>query len=152
MQPSQMSMDEVTRGLATVSDKIRALNRAGYARADIARYLGKRYQHVRNVLEQDKARQQTVQQPALPSRAAKCRLGEGGRIVIPAQFRESLHLREGDTLFLRTEDGELRLAPIRSVTERVRSLLRKYVPAGTPMVEDLLAERRSEAARELQDE
>ena len=31
----------------------RALDAAGYARADIARFLGKRYQHVRNVLEGD---------------------------------------------------------------------------------------------------
>src|SRR5579872_2794456 len=38
---------------ATVADKIRALAGAGVARADIARFLGKRYQHVRNVLEDD---------------------------------------------------------------------------------------------------
>ena len=38
---------------ATVADKIRALAGAGVARADIARFLGKRYQHVRNVLEGD---------------------------------------------------------------------------------------------------
>src|SRR5580693_9113746 len=37
----------------TVADKIRALSAAGVARADIARFLGKRYQHVRNVLEGD---------------------------------------------------------------------------------------------------
>jgi hypothetical protein len=37
----------------TVADKIRALAGAGVARADIARFLGKRYQHVRNVLEDD---------------------------------------------------------------------------------------------------
>ena len=37
----------------TVSDKIRALAAAGHPRADIARALGKRYQHVRNVLEAD---------------------------------------------------------------------------------------------------
>ena len=41
---------------ASVSDKIRALAAAGYSRADIARMLGKRYQHVRNVLEADKAK------------------------------------------------------------------------------------------------
>jgi hypothetical protein len=48
------------RGVAapykTVSDKIRALATAGYPRADIARFLGKRYQHVRNVLEDDAQR------------------------------------------------------------------------------------------------
>ena len=38
---------------ATVADKIRALAAAGVPRADIARFLGKRYQHVRNVLEDD---------------------------------------------------------------------------------------------------
>src|ERR1700753_2500654 len=37
----------------TVADKIRALSAAGVPRADIARLLGKRYQHVRNVLEGD---------------------------------------------------------------------------------------------------
>jgi antitoxin component of MazEF toxin-antitoxin module len=37
----------------TVADKIRALAGAGVPRADIARFLGKRYQHVRNVLEGD---------------------------------------------------------------------------------------------------
>jgi hypothetical protein len=38
---------------ATVAGKIRALAAAGVPRADIARFLGKRYQHVRNVLEDD---------------------------------------------------------------------------------------------------
>jgi len=36
------------------SDAIRRLDTWGYARADIARILGKRYQHVRNVLEGDR--------------------------------------------------------------------------------------------------
>ena len=38
----------------TISGKIRALDKAGFTRADISRILNKRYQHVRNVLEQDK--------------------------------------------------------------------------------------------------
>jgi bifunctional DNA-binding transcriptional regulator/antitoxin component of YhaV-PrlF toxin-antitoxin module len=46
---------EIIASDMTVSDKIRALDEAGYARADIARLLNKRYQHVRNVLEGDKA-------------------------------------------------------------------------------------------------
>lgn len=41
---------------ATVSGQIRALARLGWSRAEIARALGKRYQHVRNVLEDDKRR------------------------------------------------------------------------------------------------
>jgi len=38
----------------TVSDRIRELDAEGVPRAEIARALGKRYQHVRNVLEGDK--------------------------------------------------------------------------------------------------
>lgn len=41
---------EIVAGLATKADKIRALDAAGYSRADIARHLGIRYQHVRNTL------------------------------------------------------------------------------------------------------
>lgn len=37
----------------SVSGKIRFLNSEQYARADIARILKKKYQHVRNVLEDD---------------------------------------------------------------------------------------------------
>lgn len=42
-------MSEVVEGLDTTSDKIRALLREGYLRADIARFLDVRYQHVRGV-------------------------------------------------------------------------------------------------------
>jgi hypothetical protein len=41
---------ELVKGLQTTSDKIRALAHAGYDRAQIAKYLDIRYQHVRNVL------------------------------------------------------------------------------------------------------
>lgn len=44
------SAEEIIRGLATTSAKIRALAEAGYDRADISNYLGIRYQHARKVL------------------------------------------------------------------------------------------------------
>lgn len=43
---------EIVSGLTTKADKIRALSAAGFARADIARFLGISYQHVRNTLVQ----------------------------------------------------------------------------------------------------
>jgi hypothetical protein len=42
-------MSEVVVGLETTSDKIRALLREGHLRADVARFLDIRYQHVRKV-------------------------------------------------------------------------------------------------------
>jgi hypothetical protein len=42
--------DEITRGLQTTADKIRALAKANYDRTQISQLLGIRYQNVRNVL------------------------------------------------------------------------------------------------------
>lgn len=53
----KLQMDAVTSTLGTKSAKIRALNALGVTRADISRYLGIRYQHVRNVLVADEASQ-----------------------------------------------------------------------------------------------
>src|ERR1700712_3135905 len=44
------SVEEITQGLPTTSDKIRALARAGYLRTEITKLLDIRYQHVRKVL------------------------------------------------------------------------------------------------------
>lgn len=50
--------------MTTKSDKIRALAAQGMARADIARELGIRYQHVRNVLEQSGLSRPRPEKPA----------------------------------------------------------------------------------------
>lgn len=47
---SRVPITEVIEGLATISDKIRALARAGYLRTEISKALDIRYQHVRKVL------------------------------------------------------------------------------------------------------
>lgn len=47
-------MISLTEGFRTKADKMRVLEREGVSRADIARFLGVRYQQVRNTLEGDK--------------------------------------------------------------------------------------------------
>jgi hypothetical protein len=56
MPDDRERLEALTRSQPTVAGKIRALAGAGVPRADIARFLGKRYQHVRNVLEDDAQR------------------------------------------------------------------------------------------------
>lgn len=52
-------------------------------------------------------------------------------------------------MLLSTEpDGSLRLRPYRAVAEQTRGLLTNLAPADVSMVDELLAERRVEAARE----
>jgi hypothetical protein len=47
---NRQSAEAITKGLHTTADKIRTLANAGYDRTQIAKHLGIRYQHVRNVL------------------------------------------------------------------------------------------------------
>jgi AbrB family looped-hinge helix DNA binding protein len=74
-------------------------------------------------------------------------VGDRGRLVLPSAVRRELDLKPGTHMLLSTEnDGSLRLRPYRAVAEQSRGLLRR-LPGGS-MVDELLAERRAEAARE----
>src|SRR5580693_6500 len=56
----EAKMNEIVAPWRSVADRIRALAAAGYPRAAIAAFLGKRYQHVRNVLVEDQRRRADV--------------------------------------------------------------------------------------------
>ena len=71
-----------------------------------------------------------------------------GRIVIPAAFRKELGIKAGDVLVVQVDDDELRLFTPRSGIARAQALVRKYIPPGISLVDELIAERRAEAARE----
>jgi|KBSMisStandDraft_5_1062788.scaffolds.fasta_scaffold759293_2 AbrB family looped-hinge helix DNA binding protein len=76
-------------------------------------------------------------------------VGERGRLVLPSTVRAELGIEPGTRLLLSTEpDGSLRLRPYRAVAEQGRGLLAKLEPSDRPMVDELLAERRREDARE----
>lgn len=133
-------MDRLVVGLATKSAKIRALNAAGYLRPQIAEFLGIRYQHVRNVLVQGKE--------AETPKEISVDVGPGGRIVIPAPYRQALGLGEGDQVLLSLVDDEVHLASRRSRIRRAQDLLAKYVPSDVDLAAELIAERRQEVSRE----
>ena len=141
--------------LPTTSAKIRALAARGVPRADIARELGIRYQHVRNVLEHDAQRNSrdavdVAKNKGTKPVAAKVRLGPDGRVVIPAAYRETLNLTEGDTLFARVEGGEIRLITPMAAMRQAEAIMREVVPDGISLVDELIADRRREAESEEQ--
>jgi bifunctional DNA-binding transcriptional regulator/antitoxin component of YhaV-PrlF toxin-antitoxin module len=78
---------------------------------------------------------------SLPVKAA-------GRVLLPAELRATLGVREGDDLVGELRDGELRLMSRATALRRAQSLVRQHVPAGTSLVDEMLAERRAEAVRE----
>ena len=76
-------------------------------------------------------------------------VGDRGRLVLPSDVRAELDLKPGTRMLLSTEaDGSVRLRPYRSVAERNRGMLTGIAPAEESLVDELLAERRREAARE----
>jgi len=80
------------------------------------------------------------------------RLDRSGRLVLPASIRSQLELREGDeVVFAPAESpGEVRLLPRRLAVRQAQALIREAVPAHRRLVDELLAQRRGEAQREVQ--
>ena len=71
----------------------------------------------------------------------KGKIVEGGRIIVPARFREQLGLSKGDTIFMEIDDGELRVRPARSALRRIQAKLRGLgtddgMMSGGPVVKD----------------
>ena len=149
--------DEVVAGLTTKADKIRALFRAGYSRSEIAGFLEIRYQHVRNVLVRS-GFMETQLSRSMPSDdvelndslpvLVRTAIGPGGRVVIPAAYRRALEVDEGNYIVMQMDGDELRVVNDEKEFERARAVLAKYVPEGVSLVDELIADRRREAAAE----
>lgn len=78
----------------------------------------------------------------------KTRVGEGGRIVIPAEYRQALGLKVGDEVILRLEDDQVHILTLRQAIRRAQELVSRYVPQGRSLADELIAERRLEAENE----
>jgi len=137
------------RKTVTISDKIRYLDRKGFARAEIARILGKRYQHVRNVLEADKKKLLAERSGKVAADTpAVATIGRTGELVIPAEMVKAMALGVERKVTLRLIDGELRVISPGSALAQTQALLRGLLGNGTSLAEELISERRAEAAAE----
>jgi AbrB family looped-hinge helix DNA binding protein len=75
-------------------------------------------------------------------------LNENGRIVIPSAMRKALKVKPGDELLLHMEDGEVHVTTYARRIRKAQELLRRSVPAGVSLADELIAERREAAKRE----
>ncbi len=157
MEANHEAMAAVTEGLATKAAKIRALAERGYERADIARFLSIRYQHVRNTLERPKAPKATAKKSSTPALRLhedadtfmSLAFDEEGRLFIPEALRALMKLgREGRLIARIDEDGELRLTSPLSAIDKVRRMIAENDFGEGSVVDELIAERRAEALRE----
>ena len=159
MQVDQVNYEQIAAGFTTKSDKIRALSRNGVPTAEIARFLGIRYQHARNVLLQSglhKTGKAAAAQPAvLPEvdrrDSAWVSLDSAGGLHVPADLLGASGLEPGARVYIgRTADG-LELLSRRAALARAQALAKRYLPEDGPsMVDELVTERRR--AAELENE
>jgi antitoxin PrlF len=74
-------------------------------------------------------------------------LGQQGRLVIPAEVRAALGLVPGDHLHLHVAGARLVLQREQDAVDELRALA-KDIPKSRSFVDELLAERRRDAAEE----
>jgi len=74
----------------------------------------------------------------------KTKIGAGGRLVIPAKYRKALGLQPGEEVQLVMEDGEIRLVSLRRAVAKAQALVRRYIPEGRDLSQELIEERREE--------
>jgi hypothetical protein len=164
MQPDHERMAEIAEPLPTKAAKIRALARAGFARAAIARFLGIRYQHVRNVLAQqppaserdqlppqDDARQSGFAEGAVEWSVEAARdnleVSADGTVRVPRSLLALAEIEPGETILARVVDGEVRLSSYAATVRRVQWLAKHFARPGASEVDDFIAERRAAGAR-----
>ena len=74
------------------------------------------------------------------------KLRENGRLVIPAAFRHAMRIQPGDELVLMLRDGELKITTRQHAITRAQRTVRQYTCDGDSLVDELIAERRADAA------
>ena len=70
------------------------------------------------------------------------RLVSGGRIQVPADVRRELGLADGDAVTMRVSGGALQIRPVKGALARVQARIRRFVPQGVSLADELIAERR----------
>lgn len=86
---------------------------------------------------------------SVPSRTAVwAKLGPTGELTIPDALLGAMGVEPGDDVVLRCEDEELHVSGRDAAIRRAQRIVRRHVPEGVSLVDELIADRRAEAARE----
>ena len=75
------------------------------------------------------------------------KMAHNGRLVLPKMVREALGMAGEGTVVFSVEGNEVKLTSIRQSIKRAQDLYREYATSDFT-VDDFIAERRAEAARE----
>lgn len=77
------------------------------------------------------------------------RVDKSGRIVVPAELRQRCRIQPGDHVILAESHGHLTVKSYDQVIKEVQAYFADAAPPGVLLSEELIKDRRAEAAREL---
>ncbi|WP_157699823.1 AbrB/MazE/SpoVT family DNA-binding domain-containing protein [Rickettsia monacensis] len=81
----------------------------------------------------------------------RTKLGEGGRIVIPASFRQNLHLLPGDDIVLHMKKNIIYITTPNQALAELQAMVKNYTDSTgerISLVDELIKSRRLEARHE----
>ena len=76
------------------------------------------------------------------------KIGGGGRIVIPSEYRAHLGFKEGDIVTLSLDGFGVRISNARLAVEHMQKLAKQRIDSKRSLSKELIAERRKQAAKE----
>lgn len=76
------------------------------------------------------------------------KLDASGRLVIPAEVRQRNKIREGDTIVVVDDEHGLHVKTLQQAVADAQDYFCQVIPKDVRLVDELIAERREEAARE----
>ncbi len=162
-----MNYEEITKGLPTKSEKIRTLGRKGVPTADIARFLGIRYQHARNVLvdagvhgggmAEDLPVPEMKMMPPLETANTRqvpwdwgfawLEVGPDGTVKLSQKLMVAAGIKPGSTVHVCYANDCLEVMTEESALRRAQALAASVKQEGESVVDEFLRERREEAKR-----
>lgn len=76
------------------------------------------------------------------------RMTKEGRVLIPAELRKSLGLKDQEPLTIYVQDGEIRIVSRLQAIKQMQRRMAVHRVEGVSVVDELLRERREQAERE----
>jgi AbrB family looped-hinge helix DNA binding protein len=80
--------------------------------------------------------------------AQSVKIINGGKLVIPAQFRREMGIVAGDTVVVEMAGGELHVRSLSSAIKKAQAIVREFIPDSVNLADELISDRRKEADRE----
>ena len=80
----------------------------------------------------------------------RAKLGENGRVIIPASFRQKLHWSSGDNIILHINNNEISITTPKEALSKLQMKVKTQMEkiGNISLVDELIANRRKEADNE----